>query len=45
MAERTLMQRNRELVDFEIDPATGEARIISAASDDLAASAGLIALK
>ena len=35
------MQRDRELVDFEIDPATGKARVIDVASDDLAASAGL----
>ena len=41
MARRTLMQRDRELVDFEVDPATGEARIIDAASGNLAASLGL----
>ena len=41
MARRTLMQRDRELVDFEVDPVTGEARIIDAVSDDLAASLGL----
>ena len=35
------MQRDRELVDFEIDPTTGKARVIDAASGDLAASAGL----
>ena len=35
------MQRDRELVDFEVDPATGKARVIDAASDDAAASAGL----
>ena len=35
------MQRNRELVDFEVDPATGAVRIIDVASDVLAASAGL----
>lgn len=41
MARRTLMQRDRELIDFEVDPATGEARIIDAASGNLAASLGL----
>ena len=41
MVRRTLMQRDRELVDFEVDPATGEARIIDVASDSLAASLGL----
>ena len=41
MARRTLMQRDRELVDFEVDPATGEAHIIDAVSGDLAASLGL----
>ena len=41
MVRRTLMQRNRELVDFEVDPATGDARIIDVASGDLAASLGL----
>ena len=35
------MQRNRELVDFEIDPATGKIRVIDAAIEDAAASAGL----
>ena len=30
MIRRTLMQRNRELADFEVDPLTGEARIIDA---------------
>ena len=35
------MQRNRELVDFEIDPPTGKVRVIDVASGDLAASAGL----
>ena len=38
---RTLMQRDRELADFEVDLVTGEARIIEVKSDDLAASAGL----
>jgi len=38
---RTLMQRNRELVDFEIDPPTGKVRVIDVASDDMAASLGL----
>ena len=42
MVRRTLMQRDRELVDFEVNPATGEARIIDAASDDLTASLGLV---
>ena len=41
MARRTLMQRDRELVDFEVDPVTGEARIIDVASESLAASLGL----
>ncbi len=36
------MQRNQELVDFDIDPATGEVRIINArANDKLLASMGL----
>ena len=35
------MQRNRELVDFEIDPPTGKVRVIDVASDDMAASLGL----
>ena len=39
MIRRTLMQRDRELVDFVVDQASGEARIIDAVSD-LAASAG-----
>ena len=30
LIRRTLMQRNRELADFEVDPATGEARVIDA---------------
>ena len=42
MARRTLMQRDRELVDFEVDPVTGEARIIDVASDGLAAPMGLV---
>ena len=42
MIRRTLMQRNRELVDFEVDPATGEVRIVDAiAGDDLAATTGI----
>ncbi|MBR2835443.1 MAG: hypothetical protein IKE43_07030 [Coriobacteriales bacterium] len=41
MTRRTLMQRDRELVDFEVDPVTGEARIIDIASDNLAAFLGL----
>jgi len=41
MVRRTLMHRNRELVNFEVDPVAGEARIIDVASDDLAASLGL----
>lgn len=41
MTRRILMQRDRELVDFEVDPVTGEARIIDVASGDLAASLGL----
>lgn len=42
LIRRTLMQRNQELVDFEADPATGEARIIDVVADDgLAASVGL----
>ena len=42
MIRRTLMQRNRELADFEIDPATGEVRIIDlAAGDDTIAFTGL----
>ena len=35
------MQRNRELVDFEIDPATGKAHVIDVADSDLTASVGL----
>lgn len=40
MIRRTLMQRNRELVDFEIDPVTRDARVIdaSAEGDELLAS-------
>lgn len=41
MIKRTLMQRDQELVDFEIDPLTGEACIIDAASDEVTASVGL----
>ena len=41
MVRRTLMQRDRELVDFEVDPMTGEARIIDTANGELAASLGL----
>lgn len=42
MIRRTLMQRDRELVDFEVDPVTGKARIIDAVADEsLLASAGL----
>ena len=41
MARRILMQRDQELVDFEVDPMTGEARIIDVASENLAASSGL----
>ncbi len=41
MVRRTLMQRDRELVDFEVDSATGEARVIDVASGSLAASLGL----
>ena len=35
------MQRDREVAEFEIDPTTGKARVVDAASGDLAASAGL----
>ena len=37
MIRRTLMKRNRELADFEVDPVTGEARVIDAseAGEDL----------
>ena len=35
------MQRDQELADFEIDPVAGKARVIDAASDDLATSLGL----
>ena len=41
MARRTLMLRDQELVDFDVDPATGEIRIIDAVTSDLAASLGL----
>ena len=32
--KRTLMFRNRELLDFEVDPATGEARVLDAPAED-----------
>ena len=39
---RTLMHRNQELVDFVVDPATGEAHIVDiVVDDDCAASLGL----
>lgn len=41
MIRRTLMQRDRELIDFEVDPVTGEARIFDAAVGNWAASLGL----
>ena len=41
MIRRTLMQRDRELADFEVDPVTGEAHIVDTASNDLATSVGL----
>ena len=41
MVRRTLMLRDRELVDFDVNPSTGDARIVDMASDDLAASLGL----
>ena len=41
LIRRTLMQRDRELADFEVDSASGEARVIDAASDDVSVSAGL----
>ena len=42
MVKRTLMHRNREVVDFEGDPATGETHLIDiVADDDYAASLGL----
>lgn len=41
MARRTLIQRDRELVDFEVDSVTGDAHIIDVVSGDLAASLGL----
>ena len=41
MVRRTLMQRDRELADFEVDSVTGEVCIIDAVSDGLAASLGL----
>lgn len=42
MARRILMQRDRELVDFEVDSMTGDSRIIDVASEKLAASMGLV---
>ena len=42
MARRTLMHRDQELVDFDVDSVTGEAHIIDVASDSLAASLGLV---
>ena len=41
MVRRTLMQRDREVVVFEVDPATGAARIVDVADGGLAASLGL----
>lgn len=41
MVRRTLMQRDQELADFEVDPLTGEVRVIDVASGGLAASFGL----
>ncbi len=41
LIRRTLMQRDRELAEFEIDPTTGKACVIDIANDDLVASAGL----
>ena len=41
MARRTLMQRDQELLDFEVDPLTGETHIIDTANSNLAASLGL----
>lgn len=42
MIKRTLMHRNQELVDFEVDPATGEAHVVDfVAGDDSAVSLGL----
>ena len=41
MTRRTLMQRDRELVDFEVDPVTGAARIVDAVGGTHAASLGL----
>lgn len=39
---RTLMYRNQELVDFEVDPTTGEAHVVGiVVDDDRAASLGL----
>ena len=43
LIKRTLMKRNQELADFEVDPVTGEVRVIDAseAGADLHASADL----
>ena len=42
LIRRTLMHRNRELADFEVDPATGKAHVIDFVSDEgFAASLGL----
>lgn len=41
MVRRTLMRRDQELVDFEIDPVTSEARVIDTAGSDLTAPLGL----
>ena len=41
MVRRTLMLRDQELADFDVNPSTGEARIVDMASDDLATSLGL----
>ena len=42
MIRRTLMHRNQELVDFEVNPVTGEARVTDfVADEDYAASLGL----
>ena len=41
MARRTLMQRDQELLDFEVDPLTGETHIIDTANSNLVASLGL----
>ena len=42
MNKRTLMHRNQELVDFEVEPATGEAHVVDfVADDERAGSLGL----